>query len=197
MRGVAASPIVMRHLALALLIAALAAPAAAQSYLARPQTIGGNPGPAHNYVCPNVDRGGALDCFLDAVRHLYTMCRHVKSIEIIEFGYERSDEGTNASKSEYCVDKQKGNIAKPYQAAMKEAKISKQAVDGLRTLHEYWVASLVGLKWRASESDEDYLVRTGLVYTTLDEHIDAIRTTVAEARTSAPASRTASAKVKR
>ncbi|MEP6678760.1 MAG: hypothetical protein ABJB78_05640, partial [Betaproteobacteria bacterium] len=48
------------------------------------ETIGGNPGPQHNYVCPNADGKKPLDCYFDAVMHLYTMCRHVKSIEIIE-----------------------------------------------------------------------------------------------------------------
>jgi len=37
--------------------------------------------------------------------HLYTMCRHVKSIEIIEFGYEKSTDGFNGAKSEYCMIK--------------------------------------------------------------------------------------------
>src|SRR5512141_2081045 len=53
-------------------------------------TIGGNPGPEHNYVCPHADGQPALECFFDAIQHLYTMCRNVKSIEIIEFGYEKS-----------------------------------------------------------------------------------------------------------
>ena len=35
------------------------------------------------------------------------MCRNVKSIEVIEFGYEKSQEGVNGAKSDYCVDKQK------------------------------------------------------------------------------------------
>ena len=43
--------------------------------------------PGSNYICPNSSDTG-LDCYLDAVRHLYTMCRHIKSIEVIEFGYE-------------------------------------------------------------------------------------------------------------
>jgi|GEM_PF-6814060 len=125
-----------RLLPIALVAATLAVPAAAQSYLPQSRMIGGNPGPAHNYICPNADGGRALDCYLDAVRHLYTMCRHVKSIEIIEFGYEASDRGTNSAKSEYCVDKQKLNITRPYQAALREATVSKQAVDGVRGLHE-------------------------------------------------------------
>ena len=62
--------------------------------------IGGNPGPAYNYVCPNADGGPPLECYFDAVRHLYTMCRHVKSIEIIEWGFEKSQEGVNQAKSD-------------------------------------------------------------------------------------------------
>jgi hypothetical protein len=105
----------------------LSAPAFAQSYLAKPQVVGGNPGPAHNYVCPNVEAGGALDCYLDAVLHLYTMCRHVKSLEIIEYGYDKSGDGTNAAKSDSCITKQKGNIARPLQSALREVSGSKHA----------------------------------------------------------------------
>ena len=41
------------------------------------QTIGGNPGPQYNYVCPHADGQPALECYFDAVQHLYTMCRNV------------------------------------------------------------------------------------------------------------------------
>ena len=75
--------------------------------------------PGSNYICPNNADSG-LDCYLDAVRHLYTMCRHIKSIEVIEFGYQKAQEGVNGAKSEYCVDKQKINITRPYQAALSE-----------------------------------------------------------------------------
>jgi hypothetical protein len=161
---------------LLLVAAAFAAPAAAQSYLPQARMIGGNPGPQHNYVCPNVDAGGkALDCYMDAVRHLYTMCKHVKSIEIIEHGYEASEQGTNGAKSEYCIDKQKLNITRPYQAALRDATASKQAVDGVRALQEFWVASLAALKWRPGESDDDYKARTAAVYAAIDERIAAIR----------------------
>jgi hypothetical protein len=179
-------------LVLASAVALAASPAWAQTqakYLAKPQTVGGNPGPAHNYVCPNADGGPALDCFLDAVRHLYTMCKHVKSIEIIEFGLEKSGDGTNTTKSEYCVDKQKANIARPFQAALKEATLSKQAIENLRALHDYWLASLAALKWQPGESDEDYGLRTGMVYPSLDEQIDQIRALVTEVRESLAASR--------
>ena len=77
--------------------------------------------PANNYICPHSDDKAPLDCYFDAIAHLYTMCKHVKCIEIIEFGYENATEGTHGAKSEYCITKQKQNIAKPYQAALREA----------------------------------------------------------------------------
>ena len=179
----------VRPLLIAAAAAALAAPAAAQSYLPQARMIGGNPGPQHNYVCPNVDASGkALDCYLDAVRHLYTMCRHVKSIEIIEHGYEAAEHGTNGAKSEYCVDKQKLNITRPYQAALREATVSKQAVEGVRALQEMWIAALGALKWRPGENDDEYKSRTGSVYAAIDERVAAIRQYVADAGKQAPSS---------
>ena len=65
---------------------------------------------ADTYICPDAT-GGAVDCYLQAVSHLYTMCRNVKSIEIIEFGYAKSDEGVNSAKTEYCIEKH-GNSAR-------------------------------------------------------------------------------------
>jgi hypothetical protein len=155
---------------------------ASQHYLAKPRAVGGNAGPAHNYVCPNADGGPALDCFLDAVRHLYTMCKHVKSIEIIEHGYEKSEDGVNGAKSEYCIDKQKANIARPFQAALREATVSRHAVDHVRKLHEFWLTSLDSLKWRTGETDDDYKARTAAVYTSFDERVSEIRTVVTAAR---------------
>ena len=171
-----------RVLAVVAVAATLAGPAASQSYLPQARMIGGNPGPQHNYVCPNVDAAGkALDCYLDAVRHLYTMCRHVKSIEIIEHGYEAAEQGTNGAKSEYCIDKQKQNITRPYQAALREVTPSQQAVDGMRGLHEFWNAALAALKWRPGESDDDYKSRTSAIYASIDERVASIRQFLADA----------------
>ena len=142
-------------------------------------TIGGNPGPEHNYVCPHADGQPALECFFDAVQHLYTMCRNVKSIEIIEFGYEKSIEGTNGSKSEYCLDKQKQNITQPYQAALKQAKRSKQALERLHGLHDRWLSAMTELRWRDGESDADYKTRVAKPYDDFKERIEGIRTVVA------------------
>jgi len=162
--------------AAAALAALVVAPASAQ------KMIGGNPGPAYNYVCPNSDGAPPLDCYFDAVRHLYTMCRHVKSIEIIEWGFEKSQEGVNDAKSNSCIEKQRGNMAKPYQAALKEAALSKQAVDGVKSLNEYWQYVLSDLKWRKNETNDDYLTRTVTPYMDFEERIDGIRLIVETVR---------------
>ena len=162
--------------AVAALAALVVAPASAQ------KMIGGNPGPAYNYVCPNADGAPPLDCYFDAVRHLYTMCRHVKSIEIIEWGFEKAQEGVNDAKSNSCIEKQRGNMAKPYQAALKEAGLSKQAVDGVKSLQEAWQSALGDLKWRKGESNDDYLTRTVTPYMDFEERIDGIKLIVETVR---------------
>ncbi len=171
-------PSIRTALAVAASLAAFASPPADAQRM-----IGGNPGPAYNYVCPNADGGPPLDCYYDAVRHLYTMCRHVKSIEIIEWGYEKAQEGVNQAKSDYCIDKQRGNMVKPYQAALKEAAISKQAVDGLKSLNEAWQLALVDLRWRQGETSDDYLTRTVTPYLDFEERIDGIKLIVETVRT--------------
>jgi hypothetical protein len=171
-------PSIRSALAVAACLAALASPTADAQRM-----IGGNPGPAYNYVCPNADGGPPLDCYYDAVRHLYTMCRHVKSIEIIEWGYEKAQEGVNQAKSDYCIEKQRGNMVKPYRAALREAAISKQAVDGLKSLNEAWQLALVDLKWRQGETSDDYLTRTVTPYLDFEERIDGIKLIVETVRT--------------
>jgi hypothetical protein len=136
--------------------------------------------PGSNYICPNNSNTG-LDCYLDAVRHLYTMCRHIKSIEVIEFGYEQSQQGVNGAKSEYCVDKQKINITRPYQAALSEVTPSKDAIEGLRTLQKLWLEALEGLTWKPGESDEAYKSRVERPYVAFVDWGDAIRKAVAAA----------------
>jgi len=166
-------------LAFAIFVSAIAsaAPAekAADSVLPQYKAIGGNPGPQYNYVCPNTDGKGGLDCYFDAVQHLYTMCRHIKSIEVIEFGYEKSEEGVNGAKSEYCVDKQKLNITRPYQAALREASISTQAAESFRSLQEFWLDALVKWKWKPGESDDEYKARVTQPYDDFRVRIDGIR----------------------
>ncbi len=167
------------------LIGAVASPAAAQQggFVPRPDT----------YICPNVAGPRAVDCFIDAVDHLYTMCRHVKSIEIIEFGYEKSEEGVNGAKSEYCVDKQKINITRPYQAALREATGSKAAVDDLRALYDLWMQAIASLKWQRGEDDNAYKTRVAQPYEAFHKQASAVRTSLAEGTAKAAASTAAPA----
>ncbi|HLX30023.1 MAG TPA: hypothetical protein VKV24_16195 [Casimicrobiaceae bacterium] len=147
------------------------------------ETIGGNPGPAYNYVCPHADGKPALDCYFDAVQHLYTMCRNVKFIEIIEYGYEDSTKGTNGAKSESCLDKQKHNIEHPYKAALKAAGKSKELLNDLHALQESWLSAMSTLSWRTGESKLDYMARVDKPYEDFKTRIGAIRTSVSEAET--------------
>jgi hypothetical protein len=133
------------------------------------------------YICPNATGTRAVDCFLNAVEHLYTMCRQVKSIEIIEFGYEKSDEGTNGAKSEYCVDKHKLSMTRPYQAALREATGTRTVVDRLRGLYDLWLKSLVELKWKPGESDAEYKDRVASPYAVFSEQATAVRVALDEA----------------
>jgi hypothetical protein len=148
------------------LFLALVPPAArsAETFVPKPDT----------YLCPN-STGGAVDCYLQAVQHLYTMCRQVKSIEIIEFGYEKSDEGTNGAKTEYCVDKHRLSMTRPYQSALKEATPNRAAVDDLRALQELWLKSLSELKWIPGETDEQYKARVAKPYEIFSERASAVR----------------------
>jgi hypothetical protein len=105
----------------------------------------------------------------------------VKSIEIIEFGYEKSTEGTNGAKSESCLDKQKQNIARPFKAALRETAKRKHVVDALHKLQEYWLAAMGQLQWRGGESDDDYKARVAKPYDEFDDRIGGIRTSFAAA----------------
>ncbi|HEY7903216.1 MAG TPA: hypothetical protein VIH36_07180 [Casimicrobiaceae bacterium] len=173
----------------------LAVALALAANMAGAETIGGNPGPQYNYVCPNSDGKPPLDCYFDAVGHLYTMCKHVKSIEILEFGYEKSTDGTNGAKSESCVVKQKLNMTRPYQAALKSATRSAKAIDGLRALNEKWLKALTDLAWRPGESDTAYKARTMEPYESFAASIVNIQTSIQLAQT-ATGKKTAAAKPK-
>jgi hypothetical protein len=155
--------------------AGMSAPAVVQAadFVPRPET----------YICPNAAGPGAVNCFLDAVEHLYTMCRQIKSIEIIEFGYEKSEEGVNGAKTEYCVDKHKISMTRPYQAALREATGSRSAVDGLRALHELWLRALAELKWQPGESDDDYKARVVRPYAVFKESAETVRSALVTAKT--------------
>ncbi len=162
----------------------LAAALAAATSAAPPAVHGADFVPKPDtYLCPNSAGPGAVNCFIDAVEHLYTMCRQIKSIEIIEFGYEKADEGVNGAKTEYCVDKHKLSMTRPYQAALREATGTRTAVDGLRALHEQWLGALADLKWKAGESDRDYKERVARPYVAFRDRGEAVRTALVDAKT--------------
>ena len=138
------------------------------------------------YICPNNADSG-LDCYLDAIVHLYTMCRHVKSIEIIEFGHEKAQEGVNGAKSDYCVDKQKINITRPYQAALREATGWREAVEELRELQQFWLEAMTSLKWQAGEAGDAYEDRVNKIYDDLSWKIEGVRVSFTTAPDSAAA----------
>jgi hypothetical protein len=102
------------------------------------------------------------------------MCRHVKSIEIIEFGLPKAQEGVNGAKSEYCVDKQKINITRPYQAALRESTGWREAIESLRSLQQFWLDSMASLRWNNEPTDayEDRIIK---VYDELGYKIEAVR----------------------
>ena len=130
------------------------------------------------YICPTQLQGSGLNCFLEAVPQTYTMCRQIKSIEIIEFGMTGAQEGVNGAKTEYCIDKHRLLITRPYQAALRETANSKDAVQGLRKLYDTWLDSLAKLIPTAGETDEAYKQRIVVPYRDFTEQTVKIRASV-------------------
>jgi len=126
------------------------------------------------YICPTQTQGSGIDCFLEAVPQTYTMCRHIKHIEIIEFGMAGAQEGVNGAKTESCIDKHKLTMTRPYQAALREASRNKDEVQSLRKLHDFWLESLAKLVPESGENNEGYLQRVSRPYREFTEQITAI-----------------------
>jgi len=139
------------------------------------------------YICPTAAQGSGIDCFLEAVPQTYTMCRHIKSIEIIEFGLGGAQEGIHGAKTEYCIEKHKISIVRPYQAALREAARSKEEVQGIRQLYDAWLDSLAKLVPVADETDDGYKQRVVRPYSDFNERIKAIRALVEASAKPAPA----------
>ncbi|HTS22638.1 MAG TPA: hypothetical protein VMN79_12615 [Casimicrobiaceae bacterium] len=131
------------------------------------------------YICPTHTQDSGIDCFLEAVPQTYTMCRHIKGIEIIEFGLTGAQEGVNGAKTEYCIDKHKILIVRPYQAALREGARKKEIVEDLRKLYDLWLDSLAKLVPAAGETDDAYKQRVVRPYAAFNEQIEAIHTLVA------------------
>jgi hypothetical protein len=127
------------------------------------------------YICPTQLQGSGFDCFLEAIPQTYTMCRHIKHIEILEFGMTGAQEGVNGAKTESCIDKHRLSITRPYQAALREAAPNKEEVLGLRKLYDTWLDSLARLKPTSGESEEGYKQRVARPYGEFDDQIKSIR----------------------
>ena len=155
------------------------------------------PPPPDTYLCPSTTAAKAVDCFLNAVEHLYTMCWQVKSLEIIEFGYEKAQEGVNGAKSEYCINKHKASMSRLYKAALREATRSRSAVDGLRALYDYWLKALADLKWTPGESDAAYKERTAKPYAVFSEQATVVRVALEHASTPATSAKSTPATVRK
>jgi len=132
------------------------------------------------YICPTKTQGSGFDCFLEAIPQTYTMCRHIKSIEIIEFGLTGAQEGVNGAKTESCIEKHKLSMTRPYQAALREGARNKEEVVGLRKLYDMWLDALAKLKPVTGESDDGYKQRVVGPYGEFNEQIKSIRA-IAEA----------------
>ena len=127
------------------------------------------------YICPTKTQGSGLECFLEAIPQTYTMCRHVKHIEVLEFGLSGAQEGTNGAKTESCIEKHKLLITRPYQAALREAARNKDEVIGVRKLYDTWLESLDKLVPAKGESDDGYRQRVVGPYGEFNEQIAKIR----------------------
>src|ERR1700693_2158437 len=129
------------------------------------------------YICPTMHKGSGFDCFLEAIPQTYTMCRHIKHIEILEFGMTGAQEGVNGAKTESCIDKHRLSITRPYQAALREASNNKDEVQGLRKLYDTWLDGLAKLKPKSGESEDGYKRRAASVYGEFNDQIKNIRAT--------------------
>lgn len=141
------------------------------------------------YICPTAAKGSGLDCFLEAVPQTYTMCREIKSIEIIEYGMDGAQQGVNGAKTESCIDKHKLSMVLPYQAALREEAHSKEIIESLRRLHDFWLDSLAKLMPAAGEAGESYKLRVNVPYAGFAQQIGAIRSLAAAAPAAKPAAK--------
>ena len=129
------------------------------------------------YICPTMEKGSGTDCFLEAIPQTYTMCRHIKSIEVMEFGMVGAQEGVNGAKTDGCIDKHKLSVNRPYQAALRAARNTAE-VQSLRKLYATWLDSMTKLRPIPAETDEDYKERVVRPYTEFSVQIKAIHALV-------------------
>ncbi|MCL2871583.1 MAG: hypothetical protein FWF41_01135 [Betaproteobacteria bacterium] len=133
--------------------------------------------PSAEFVCPHTSRISAIGCFLDAVDHLYTVCRQVKAIELLEFGFASGEQGANGLKSAYCRGKQKITLPPYFEAAQREAqaKSSCEAMVALNDLYMVWNTAMAGLRQQPNETEDDYRQRIAAPYSAFAAYSQQIR----------------------
>ena len=166
----------MRH-TLTFSFATMIATLSALAYFVLPADVAQALDKVDPYICPTMQKGTGIECFLEAIPQTYTMCRHIKSIEVIEFGLMGAQEGVNGAKTEGCVEKHRLSVARPYQAALREARNTAE-VQGLRKLHETWMSSMAKLRPASPETDEGYKLRVVEPYGDFNEQIKSVRALV-------------------
>ncbi len=129
------------------------------------------------YICPTMDKGSGTDCFLEAIPQTYTMCRHIKSIEVMEFGLAGAQEGVNGAKTDGCIVKHKLSVNRPYTAALREARNANE-VQSLRKLYATWLDSMSNLRPTATETDDEYKERVVKPYAEFTAQIKSIHALV-------------------
>jgi hypothetical protein len=140
--------------------------------------------PSAAFVCPrHAAEASAIECFLEAVEHLYTVCRQVKSIELLEFGFANAEEGLNGLKSEFCRRKQKTSLPQYFDAALREAQAmsSCEAARTLNDLYMIWSATMVGLRPYLNETEADYQQRIAVPYLAFAAYRQQVREALANA----------------
>ena len=139
--------------------------------------------PSAGFVCPNADTLGATECFLDATEHLYTVCRHVKAIELIEYGFEKARDTINNTKSDYCRNKQKVSMPRYFEAALREAQNSSSCATAhhINQLYAVWTASMIALKQLPDETEQEYQRRIDVPYRAFAAYKQHIRDTLVAA----------------
>ena len=108
------------------------------------------------------------------------MCRHVKSIEIIEFGYEKIDR-RHQRRQVRVLRRQAPALDHPPLSIGAEgghAQPRRPSTASAR-LQELWLKSLAELKWVPGESDEQYKARVAKPYEIFSERATAVRAVLA------------------
>ncbi len=160
------------------------------------ETIGGNPGPEHNYVCPHADGKPPLDCYFDAVAApLHDVPQrevdrdHRIRLREIARRHERREKRIVSRQAE-------AEYRAPLQGRAEGGGKSKQAVEGLHGLQDTWLAAMTELQWHSGESDDEYKTRVAKPYDDFAERIDGIRTEIVALETKAAPAKTAKKAVK-